>query len=165
MARKSDRELVSFRLDPDLAKRLREQASLQSISLTELANRLLHWAVQGVADGFPQGAAITSVPMQQSVPSGSEIRPIPVAYPQIAASTPGYHHQFPGMGAGGTVPFYATVPTSQSVKTEPPDDFPLSRSEIEELKREIRHLNEKMHEFEQSRGRIDENNVLLVGKR
>ena len=60
------KKLMSFRVAPDLANYLAKQSEVLGISVTEIVNRLLRWAVQNVPEGFFQTASLvsnTSIPI------------------------------------------------------------------------------------------------------
>lgn len=54
------RKLMSFRLAPDLANFLTSQSEILGISVTELVNRLLRWAITNVPEGFFQTASLVT---------------------------------------------------------------------------------------------------------
>jgi hypothetical protein len=140
MARKSDRELVSFRLDPELSAFLRDQARLQGVSLTELVNRLLRWAVQSLPTSPSQGATVPSAPQQHSLPSTPGFRTIP-AYSQLLAphSTP--HYSFSSVTSqSSNIP----TPPSQLAPTEPSRE----ESQVLSLMSDVDGIKRRMEDME-----------------
>ena len=153
MGKKSDRELVSFRLDPELSVFIREQARLQSISMTELVNRLLRWSMHELS----QNATVASFPNQHQrhVSNFSKFGLMPVAYPQPVPAAPIYN-QYPQRRDADGVAVMPNAAMSQVASKEfmqHPHHSPL---ELEEVKRDMQKLEKRIRQIEKENKEPDE---------